>query len=249
MNKRIYTDRSFEEIFSLKNLLILIALLFSIAMSFLLLDFTVSHVPDQIERDLFKSFNFKESRSKNSPHLEALLKKLLDKNPDLRKLNYQIIIKESDLENACAVPGGSIIVTSKLVENNYPEIALAFILSHELAHHHLRHCFRGFSRKILGNIVERIINPQSNSVLGTTNLLIFKSSQRSWERDADLLGLKILENTYENLNGFDEFFRRQTDNGVNNEFLKSINGYFSSHPSSEERILYLREYLKSKNHF
>lgn len=133
--------------------------------------------------------------------------------------------------NAFALPGGKVFVNAGAIVNSDSEAELAGLLAHELAHAVLSH---GFQMVTHGNLVSSIA--RSFPFGGTlTNLLVLDYS-RDMERQADLLGTRILVAAGYAADGLRNLMVALKEKyGSGSPLLKGL----STHPPTQERITYL----------
>jgi len=147
-----------------------------------------------------------------------------------------LYVHESDLVNAVAVPGGSVIVYRGLLDQLDSKNGLDFVLAHELGHFkhrdHLKSMGRGVV--ILGGLAllsggnSRVVNLVSSF----TGFEQAKFSQAR-ESDADQLALDVLNCRHGHVGGAKEFFESvDTDDS----FTAELGHYFSTHPEVSERL-------------
>ena len=117
------------------------------------LKFLSSQIDDEFMKkigdDLVERLVTKKNQCVNPKGQESLEKLVGEISQD----QYQIYIVKKDIINAIALPGGSIIIYSKLLDKFKHPNELAFILGHEMGHikqeHHKYHF-------IVGNFLSRI---------------------------------------------------------------------------------------------
>lgn len=139
-------------------------------------------------------------------HLENLIAKLAV-HSDLQDPNLSLVVAKNNTLNAFAVPGGIIGVHTGLLTYAKTESQLASVLAHELAHLSQRHYARGVEKQksqrlatIGGFLASLILLSSSNSDAGLAALSASQAYtldqqlrfSRSFEREADRLGMKIL---------------------------------------------------------
>ena len=78
-------------------------------------------------------------------------------DPAVPKLPYRLILIENPKPNAFAFPGGTIGLTSGLIDSLDDPEALKFVLGHELGHFHERGHLRGLGRAIGSAVVFSIL--------------------------------------------------------------------------------------------
>ncbi|MBD2102138.1 M48 family metallopeptidase [Leptolyngbya sp. FACHB-261] len=132
------------------------------------------------------------------------------------------VVPEEDL-NAFALPGGKVFVNAGAILETRSEAELAGLLSHELAHAVLSH---GFLLMTQSSFIENITG---GNLLGS---LVVMSYSRDMERQADILGTRILASSGYAADGMRNLMvtlKKQVEQAEPPTFL-------SSHPTTDERI-------------
>ncbi|MBN1787038.1 MAG: M48 family metalloprotease [Sedimentisphaerales bacterium] len=142
--------------------------------------------------------------------------------------------------NAFALPGGYIYVTTGMLKALNNESQLAAILGHETAHVTARHIAQQITMDFLIGIGISVASSHASSstmrVADIVRQLEGMSFSRKHERQADTVGLDYLVKAGYSANGMVETM----------EILQKQSTYrpiefFSTHPSPENRIGYIRE--------
>lgn len=162
--------------------------------------------------------------------------------PDLA---YHFAVIDQDVENAFAVPGGYVYITTGLLEKLGSEAELAAILGHEVGHVVARDTMAALSRQrvMTAAVVAALLSGSADAAQGTTfvaNVLSLQYS-RDDEKDADLVGLTYMIQAGYDPNGMVETMRvllalqevRPTE-------------FFSTHPNPENRVLYIQERIERR---
>jgi predicted Zn-dependent protease len=150
---------------------------------------------------------------------------------DLRPLPYRIVVIEAPAPNAFAIPGGTIGVTSGLLERVQSARGLAMVLAHELGHHHERDTVRRLGRGLL--LYAPLALVLGDSFPSLTVQLAEVRYSRAQERAADDFGLRLVHQAYGETAGALEFFeqvRRETSRGTG--VWRRLAG---THPPTAER--------------
>lgn len=189
--------------------------------------------------DMLKGEVIEEDLGESFRRASRLLQQL-SLHPDVAKLDYRLIVIESDDLNAFAFPGGTIGVTTTLLNDLQEESALAFVLAHELGHFKHRHHLKGFSKAIGLGIVFSIVFGNDSDLVLTQNLLSLLEANHSQEQESesDEFGAKIVIDSLKDVDQIDQFFRLIKEEDVSGFRL------LSTHPSSESRIKHLKEIIK-----
>jgi beta-barrel assembly-enhancing protease len=166
----------------------------------------------------------------------------LVRNSDAR-VPFTIKVIDSDEVNAFALPGGFFYVNSGLILRATEEAELAGVMAHEISHVTARHGTRGQSRAEVAQLAMIpliLLGPGGWAGYGIyqgLNLSIpfaFLQFSRSFEREADYLGLQYMYKAGYDPNAYITFFERvQADEKRRPGTIPKI---FSTHPPTPERI-------------
>ena len=145
--------------------------------------------------------------------------------------------------NAFALPGGTIIVTDRLV-SDFPEAdVIAGVLGHEIAHvseaHGLKQVYRSLGTYLLVAVIVGDVGSVLNDLLLEGGLLLSLSHSREHEREADRIGITLAAKA-----GYDPaavalFFER-----LDPEKKSGGPSWLSTHPPSQDRIVEIRRLAK-----
>lgn len=155
--------------------------------------------------------------------------------------HFHVGVLPSDRPNALALPGGSILVTSALLEDVISENELAFILGHELGHFRNRDHLRALGRQAVYSLALTALlgsSGASSSLLNTTTNLTSRGFSRAQERQADLFGLGLVAAEYGHIGDSWAFFERLASRDGDTGPLEA---YLATHPASDTRIHMLKE--------
>ena len=152
----------------------------------------------------------------------------------------QVTVVKGELLNAFALPGGHIIVYEEMLKEIDDPETLAALLAHEFMHIEQRHTTRSIFRQFSSSIVLYFIVGDMGSIggvlLNRAEQLKNLSYSRSYEKEADLLGLQLIEDRGISSNGFIDLFQL-----LKNSVSVSVSEWASSHPDIDRRIKYIRE--------
>tara|TARA_R110002096_G_scaffold16106_20_gene55102 strand:+ start:23175 stop:23963 length:789 start_codon:yes stop_codon:yes gene_type:complete len=209
----------------------------------------VSKVSPQREQQLFggsengivAGAKIPDSQKEKFARCEAVLEKL-QSYEEVPQIDYTLIYLDDLSPNAFAVPGGSIGVTRGLLNSLDEEIAIAFVLAHELGHFAQRDHLRGLGRKLgFGIGVQLIFGADLQSFTrGPTDLVLAKYS-RGQESGADEFGLRCVLSVYGETEGAEALFEVLEENGS----MPNWAYMFSSHPDNQSRIRRILEAKKT----
>ncbi|MDR0301352.1 MAG: M48 family metalloprotease [Treponema sp.] len=172
---------------------------------------------------------------------------------------YFVMILDSGEFNAFATPGGHIFVTKKLVESASSEDMLAAVIAHELAHIMLRHGINIINETKLENELSSIADWASStaashsaeaaraagfrdSITKTVDILLRSGYSQTQEFEADLEAVAMLAKAEYDPNALIEVLKvLQSNKG------SQSGGFYSTHPSPEQRILNVEVLKFNKN--
>lgn len=164
----------------------------------------------------------------------------LVRNSDV-KIPVSIKVIDSEEVNAFALPGGFFYVNAGLIMRAETEAELAGVMAHEIAHIAARHGTRQATRGQLVNLASIPLIfmggwagygiRQGASVLIPMGFLQFS---RSFEREADLLGLQYLYKAGYDPTAFVDFFEKLQ--AAEKRKPGTMAKVFSSHPPTDDRI-------------
>ena len=144
------------------------------------------------------------------------------------------------MPNAFAFPGGTIGLTTGLLDTLEGTAALTFVLGHELGHFHQRDHLRGLGRAVGGGIAMAMLfggEMGNRQFANTFTHILSRSYSRDQEEGADLFGLGLAFRTYGETEGCDQLFRVLQESDETPEWAYML----STHPAPAQRIEQLRK--------
>ena len=164
----------------------------------------------------------------------------LARNSDLKVPVTAKLIDSAEV-NAFALPGGFLFVNTGLILKAETEAELASAMAHEIAHVAARHGTRQASRGQIVNLASLplifmggwpgyIIRQGAGLALPMT----FLKFSRSFEQEADLLGLQYLYKAGYDPTAFVDFFERME--ALEKKKPGTVSELFRSHPNMSSRI-------------
>lgn len=214
----------------------------------LFIDFFAKRVPQKYEVEIGKSLykSILESEKIDTLKTENINKFFaqIDIETDYP---IEISVVKSNIPNAFALPGGGIVVYTKILENMKTPEELAALLSHEFSHVQLKHATRNIFRSLAGSLFISVI---LGDVSGLTAVIIQNAEQlrglhytRSLEQEADNNGLQILKQNKLDAAGMKALFEHlQKASSID------IPELVSTHPDLENRILNVEQFIEDNKY-
>ncbi len=188
-------------------------------------------------------------------YVESVGQRVLSYFPP-QQLNFRFRVIKSDVYNAFAGPGGHIFIHSGLIAAMESEDELAGILGHEIAHVTSRHISQKLARQkkisyvTMAGIVAGILLGASGSAAGAQaltygSLAAGQSAELAYSREneleADEKGLEFMTAAgYDGYGLLDSLKKIRSREWFGK---KQIPTYLKTHPASEDRILYIDDWM------
>ena len=157
------------------------------------------------------------------------------------KVPFTIKVVDSDEVNAFALPGGFFYVNSGLILAADEEAELAGVMAHEIAHVAARHAAREMTRSQWLNIgsiplifIGGGIGYAVQSAASLAVPLTFLSFSRSFEAEADYLGVQYMYKSGYDPQAFLSFFEKLQ--AKEKKKPGTLSKAFSTHPQTPDRI-------------
>ena len=154
------------------------------------------------------------------------------------EFEYEFYVVLDDRLNAFALPGGKVFVHTGAIQKTESEAELAGLLAHELSHAVLSH---GFQLVTQGNLTANVA--QFVPYGGTAANLLVLNYSRSMEREADVLGTRILSASGYAADGVRNLMETLAEEDTSAPFV-----WLSTHPDTKERVRYLEEFIVSNDY-
>lgn len=142
----------------------------------------------------------------------------------------RVVVVRTDLENAIALPGGTVMIFNGLLKNAADGDEVAGVLAHEFAHLTHRHPTAAMIRAMGLGVVVMLVTGDASGVLATgTAMALGGAYSREDETAADQGGIALLKQANLSPRGLSAFFRRLgKEKGV-------LPAWISTHPDSGAR--------------
>jgi predicted Zn-dependent protease len=162
---------------------------------------------------------------------------------------FSFKIIDSDVVNAMSLPGGFVYVDSATILAADGEAELAGVMAHEIAHVCARHATRQLTRSQYANFatlplifVGGGIGYAAYEAMGLALPLTFLSFQRSFEAEADYLGLQYMYKAGYDPQSFVSFFEKLQ--AMEKQKPGTLAKAFASHPQTPDRIAKSQEEIE-----
>ena len=173
----------------------------------------------------------------------------LVRNSDAR-VPFTIKVVDSGEINAFALPGGFFYVNSGLILAADEEAELAGVMSHEIAHVAARHAMREMTRMNMMNIASLPLifvgsyglYYGASAALSLAVPLSFMKFSRSFESEADYLGLQYMYKAGYDPQAFVSFFEKIQ--AKEKKKPGTLAKAFDSHPQTPDRIAHTQEEIR-----
>lgn len=204
----------------------------------------------QIGQEALSAFRFQDPTYIDDPEVESYLQSLgarLSASGQTGERNFSFFALKDPTINAFAMPGGVIGVHSGLIVTSQSESELAAVIAHEMAHVSQHHIGRSMSQQggatalmiaslLIAVLAARNSPMAAEAAIATGQAAVLQSQlnySRDFEREADRIGLQILEGGGFDPQGMPLFFERmqqayRTDGDAP--------AYLRTHPLTTERI-------------
>lgn len=128
-------------------------------------------------------------------------------DPGVPALEYRIVLIADTAPNAFAFPGGTIGLTRGMLDLADSEVALAFVLAHELGHFAQRDHLRGIGRTVGRGLVWSVLFGDTGEwITRNAGTLLDLAHSRQQETGADRFGLERVQAVYGRTEGSERVF-------------------------------------------
>jgi predicted Zn-dependent protease len=182
-----------------------------------------------------------------SGYLNRLGQRLISNSSEARQELEFFVLRDATL-NAFAMPGGFIGVHTGLITASQSESELASVIAHEISHVTQRHLARMLGKQSQAQLVSvlamavAILAARGSPDVATGAILAGQAAgvqhqlnfSRDFEREADRLGIDLLEKSGFDIRDMATFFERLQNFG--RLYENNAPGYLRTHPLTTERI-------------
>jgi beta-barrel assembly-enhancing protease len=171
-------------------------------------------------------------------------------------VQYKFYILQDPLPNAFALPGGHVVITTRLLELAERPEEIAGVIAHEIAHVTQKHGFRKIIAAAGPYLIFRVFLGNSAGILPilgqSSELLVRQSFSQEYELEADEVGWESLVVAHVDPRGLASMLRKlQAEYQGMIDATPQLNA-FSSHPAMKKRVQRLDkkwEKLANKSEF
>lgn len=195
----------------------------------------------RLGRDATKQFERQVHLTTSGPTVERMrgIVKRLGRASG-RPLPYSVKLVEDAQVNAITFPGGFIYLFRGILDQGLDDAMLANVLAHEVIHGARSH---GYRRLLQMQALGTITGGQDSLVSGMTKVLLLSGVGRTYENQADRLGMRLAAQA-----GFDprgmlrtmQMLKRVGDNRPG-----LLSGLVATHPPTTDRIKKVQAELKA----
>ena len=193
---------------------------------------------DSVMADLKQKETFIED-AKLQTNLVRAVAPLLRAMPT-NALGFKFYVMQSPQPNAFALPGGHVVVTTRLLELADRPEEVAGVVAHELAHVLLKHGLRKILSSAGPYILCRVFMRGNRGLMGVlaggSQLLVYQSFSQEYELEADDAGWQMLVAAHIDPRGLAEMLKKLEAEYTRLKFTSATPQPFSSHPATEKRI-------------
>lgn len=217
-----------------------------------IVDTSVKIVSREQERELFKApaaslkdaWKVDSQKSKSAKQFFNAMKL-----PDIGPVDVYVI-QDPGLVNAFAMPGGTMFITTAMLDRIKTPEQLAALIGHEYGHIYHRHGMKMIARSLgLGLAFGLVFGDASGLVAlfgSAAEDLASKTYSRDFEREADDFAIQSLADNKLSITGMPELFAiLKKESGSDHNDMKMAS-YFSTHPMIDERIEAGKEAAKAQ---
>jgi Zn-dependent protease with chaperone function len=248
-NVNVSRTSAFKEFLVLTSAALVLVVGIYVLMGFAV-DWIIPHLSVDLEKKMARPFLKTIENQADSPETEDRLQQMvggLQKDCVDLPYEFQVHIRESEMINAAAFPGGHLIVFTGLLEKITSENELRFILAHEMGHYANRDHLRGLGRALVLLAVSTVLfgaDSGAGDILGSALNLTELRFSRKQETKADEYALNVLHCYFGHVAGCVDFFEKMPKGQDPGRY----GHYFSTHPENRKRIEHILSLAREKGY-
>lgn len=207
-------------------------------------DWAASKVSMQTEKKLgdsvLQSLNLDASKPQQGAAVDAV-RKIGNQLSKGSRYQYQWYVVDNDDINAFAVPGGTIIVNSGLLQKADSPNELAAVLAHEVQHVEQRHALKNMLHSAgVASVVLLVLGDTNTVMMIMAQQISTQYFSRQVEVEADLKGAQLLTKNQIDPSGMPSFFKKMAAEYKDKDNMPT---WLSSHPEMQARIKAAEQYV------
>jgi predicted Zn-dependent protease len=168
----------------------------------------------------------------------------------LEGYNWQFnVVKDDSIFNAFCMPGGKVIVYTRLIKEMEDDSMFAFVMSHEISHAIARHGNKRMSQGMLVNFGEKtlavaliaaphVVKKIALASFGAQAQIGMLQFSRNDEKEADKMGLTFMALAGYNPNSSVKLWKKMVTMNHNKSLV-----FLQTHPTDEKRLKLLKKNL------
>tara|TARA_R110002072_G_scaffold173600_2_gene328411 strand:- start:204263 stop:205525 length:1263 start_codon:yes stop_codon:yes gene_type:complete len=160
----------------------------------------------------------------------------------VRGVNYHVLIVDSNVVNALALPGGTILVFRGLIDEMDSTEQLSAVLAHEMSHVTLRHHLTQIARSVGIVAAVNIVIGDVGGIVAIGSEVLQNAALNNYsqvqETEADLEGARMMHEA-----GINPQAMIQMLGNLPDAHLHGALSWLSTHPNSDERIKSVQQFL------
>jgi Zn-dependent protease with chaperone function len=208
---------------------VLVSLLFFFYGAPFLADTIARSIPNEYETYIGKSFRetYLQYLTVDSTKSEQI-QKFYDHLDYESEYDVSVLVVESNMVNAFALPGGFIVVYGGIIDIMDDEHELAALLAHETAHINGRHSLRKMSKDLAMYLLLASLTGDiggfSSVLIENSNMISSLSFSREFEKNADLVGLDLMIQSSLNPIGMVDLFKKfeSSSDSIQNMLMQKL---------------------------
>lgn len=202
-------------------------------------------VDEQIGRAALPAVLSEFGKEVRSPEALDAVQGIVDRlapHAAIQGVNYHVVLVDSDVVNALALPGGTILVFRGLVDEMESTEQLSAVLAHEMSHVTLRHHLTQIARSVGIVAAVNIVVGDVGGIVAIGSEVLQNAAMNNYsqtqETEADLEGARMMHEA-----GVAPQAMIQMLHHLPAAHLPGALSWMSTHPDSTERIQSVQQFL------
>jgi Zn-dependent protease with chaperone function len=171
--------------------------------------------------------------------IQLIAERLTTRLPADQAWPFTFQVLPSRTENAFALPGGPIMITSALIAASDSPNEVAGILGHEIQHVMGRHTFHRMAKQLGMRVALSLLVGDNSALTGIAvgaRDLIGLSFGRAQEAESDRVGMALANQAGYQADAVGHFFQRMQQKGKQGARQEKALSYLSTHPAHGDRL-------------